>query len=116
MNFNYGDELRAEVMAPLLDNAPYMAVNLVNDYGMEEHGAAGAAMHDNHPQGSSMWMISGRRQDFEIVFDFGGFYPLYRAIPGYIRPCVTSLPLSWMSYGALRPGIELTTSCWIPST
>ena len=47
MKFRYGDELRATVSAPLLDDAPYLAVNLVNDYGLEEHGTAGGATHDN---------------------------------------------------------------------
>ena len=28
MKFRYGDELRATVSAPLLDDAPYLAVNL----------------------------------------------------------------------------------------
>lgn len=78
MKYRYGEVLRVDVTAPLLNQAPYAAANLVNDYGLEEHGTAGGATHDNHPQGSSMWMISGRTQDFEIVFDFGGFYPLGR--------------------------------------
>lgn len=76
MKCKYGETLWAEVTAPLLKEAPYWAVNLVNDYGLEEHGKAGDATHDNHPQGSDMWMLSGRTQDFEIIFDFEGFYPL----------------------------------------
>lgn len=76
MRYQYGEELRAEVSAPFLNEAPYLAVNLVNDYGLEEHGKTGDAVHDNHPQGNDMWMLCGRTQDFELVFDFGGFYPL----------------------------------------
>ncbi len=76
MGFQYGDELRAHVTAPLLAAAPYRAANLVNDYGMKEQGETGDATHDNHPQGSDMWMLSGRTEDFEIIFDFQGFYPL----------------------------------------
>ncbi len=76
MKFRYGDELRVTVSAPLLKEAPYLAVNLVNDYGLEENKTAGGATHDNHPQGSDMWMLSGRTKDFEMIFDFGGFYPL----------------------------------------
>lgn len=76
MRYQYGEELRAEVSAPFLNEAPYLAVNLVNDYGLKENGKTGDAVHDNHPQGNDMWMLSGRTQDFELVFDFGGFYPL----------------------------------------
>lgn len=76
MRYQYGEELRAEVSAPFLNEAPYLAVNLVNDYGLKEHGKTGDAVHDNHPQGNDMWMLCGRTQDFELVFDFGGFYPL----------------------------------------
>ena len=88
MGFQYGDELQAHVTAPLLAAAPYRAANLVNDYGMKEQGETGDATHDNHPQGSDMWMLSGRTEDFEIIFDFQGFYPLGNgACPASGGPC-----------------------------
>lgn len=76
MKYSYGMVIEACVTAPLLTSAPYTAVNLTNDYGITEKGKAGEAVHDNHALGADMWQLSDRIEDFEIIFDFGGFYPL----------------------------------------
>lgn len=76
MKFEYGAPLPALAKAPFLSSSPYTAANLTGDYGFLHAGSGQSNVQDNHPKGSSMWCLENRTQDFDIVFDLQGVYPV----------------------------------------
>lgn len=71
MGYQIGQFVQAAVtQAPLMDQPPYSAANLVNDYGMP------GREHDAHPLGSTMWLVRGRTEAFDLIFDLQESVPL----------------------------------------
>lgn len=74
--YKYQDRIYATAKAPLLKVSPYTASNITNDYGMKEAHEPEQTLHDNHELGATMWCIHDRTEDFSIVFDLGGYFPV----------------------------------------
>lgn len=76
MNCKYGDQIKANAKAPNLKEAPFVPSNITNDYGVIEGDTPLKTLHDNHKLGKTMWCINDRTENFDIIFDLGGYYPV----------------------------------------
>lgn len=67
--------IQTAIWATRTGDSKIQAANLGNDHGMSGD-CARSDLHDNHPQGHTMWLVQEAHEDLEIVIDLQGFYPV----------------------------------------
>ncbi|TAH68297.1 MAG: DUF4185 domain-containing protein [Anaerolineaceae bacterium] len=71
----YDYVINTKVTGPLSKNSLIWTKNIVGDYGISDTDSPNA-VHDNQKYGYSMWIKEEAPEDFELVFDFEGSYPI----------------------------------------
>lgn len=67
--------LKPTVRATSTGDSKIQPANLVNDHGIDGINAK-TDLHDNHPQGHTMWLVPDAKEDLEIILDLQGNFPL----------------------------------------